>query len=202
MEIQTVFYLLVFLLGAAHMLSPDHWMPVSIQAWQKSWSSKFTSSVSALVVSFHVLSGFILFFIFQKLFFLLNSNGLIYFTIAWIAVFTFVRSWRFSQLQMILWGAPKLSSKIFTLFAFIGPAESLIPVLIKSHMLPANILPTFFCFWLGSLASGVPLMIFGQLWTDRPMALPQEMVWAQKKLIAIPTALATAVGLIVLFQIQ
>lgn len=202
MEIQTVFYILVFLLGAAHMLSPDHWMPTSVQAWQKSWSSEFTSSVGALVISFHVLSGFVLFFIFQKVFLLLNSEGLVYFTIAWIGIFTFIRSQRFSQLQLILWGAPKLSSKILTLFTFIGPAESLIPVLIKSHMMPAGMLPTLLCYWMGSLVIGVPLMIFGQLRTDRPMALPQQMGWAQKKFISIPTAVATTAGLIVLLQIR
>jgi hypothetical protein len=202
MEIQTVFYSLVFLLGGAHMLSPDHWMPVSIQAWQKSWSSRFTSSIAAMVISFHVVFGFLLFFIFQKLFLNLDSKGLVIFTVAWIGFFTFVRSQRFSQLQMILWGGPKLSSKILTLFTFIGPSESLIPVLIKAHLMPTNFFLTFLCFWMGSLMVGIPLMIFGQLWTERPLALPQQMVWAQKKFISIPTAVATTAGLIVLLQIQ
>ena len=202
MQIETVFYSLVFLLGAAHMLSPDHWVPISIQAWQKSWNSQFTSLIGVFTISFHVFSGLVLFYIFQKFFLNLSPNGVIFFTILWIGFFTYLRAQRYSKLQTILWGGPTLVSKIFTLFIFIGPAESLIPVLIKAKMLPAALFPTLICFWAGSLASGIPLIVFGQLLTDRPLALPQQIAWAQKKLLSLPTAIATVVGLIVLFQIQ
>ncbi len=199
---ELIFLQLVFLLGAAHMLSPDHWVPVSVQAWQKSWRFRFTALISFLLISLHILLGLILFLSLKKIFILLDSTSLIAFTVLWTVSFTYLRSQRFSRLHTLLWGGPKLHWKIISLLLFLGPSESLIPVLIKAHSMQINFLYPILAYWAGSVLLGCPLMILGQILTDRPLGLPQQIQLAQKKYVSIPSAALTAIGLIVLFQIR
>ena len=59
-----IFFFMV--LGALHVLGPDHWLPASVLAWQKKW--KFSKTILFSIVAFfsHVLTGYLLFLVFQK----------------------------------------------------------------------------------------------------------------------------------------
>ena len=54
--------------GAIHVLSPDHWMPASILAWQRGWKLSKVSSFAAGVLLVHVALGFVVFFVLNQVF--------------------------------------------------------------------------------------------------------------------------------------
>jgi hypothetical protein len=187
--------------GAVHMLAPDHWLPASVVAWQRGWGYRRTVGFAALAHLSHVLLGVLIFFAFDPILLGLDPSRLFRFTLGLVLVVMAIRLVRFSRVREVLRAGPSSAWGIVAVFSLLGPCESVIPILIKSHQLGTGYLLPVAAFVLGSWIAGSSLVLAGRVLWDRPFWLPRSVNWAWRVPAILPVAASLGLGLRAILRI-
>ncbi len=198
---QTEVVVLSFAAGAVHMIAPDHWIPGSILAWRREWSSKETLSFSLVTFLMHLTFGVALYFALEKALGLTEwgASQLTLFAASLILGGSALRALRFQRVRAVLGALPSQGMgqvwALWSTLALLGPAESLVPVLAKTQQLGVPSVWVIAAFTAGSVLSGLALVFFGKVAWDRPFWLPRVLDLAQKDAVALSFAVGMILGL-------
>ncbi|MEK6579646.1 MAG: hypothetical protein AABZ55_10505 [Bdellovibrionota bacterium] len=197
-----VLALLSGLAGVVHLFAPDHWVPAAVLAWQRNWGLFKVLGFSIRLIFFHVGTAFVLFWLFQGLLLKTSPHNLMAVAVLMIAAGGIIRTLRFSRLSSVLRLGPSPSGwGIYSVIALIGPSESLIPILIKSHQMGVGYLLPVGTFAAGSVLSVFVLIRIGREIWDRPLLLPLGIQWANQRFSILPAAVSVIAGLAFLLKV-
>jgi hypothetical protein len=169
-----------FLLGGVHVLSPDHWVPLSLQGWQRNWSSWRIRSVAAQFFLLHVLTGLLAALILAEWASALGDETLFGFSLAVVLGFAGLRFLRFSRVREAFLAGPQSKRGILAAWSLLGPAESLIPVVLKSNQLGQGYGLATAAYAAGTLLAGTALVLVGRKIWNRPLLLAQGYAWVSR----------------------
>jgi hypothetical protein len=193
--------LLSALAGAVHVLAPDHWVPGSILAWQRGWRAPRIALFSVFALGFHVLLGFVIYFLMSDWIAAIDANRLFAFSIAFVAVVTLLRGFRFSRVKEVFNAGRNGVWGLFAVISILGPCESIIPVFVKAGHLGMGYLVPFCAFLFGTVATGTVLMLAGGAVWNRPYLLPRGLQLARHRAAVIPVVAGLALGFRFLLKI-
>ncbi len=193
---------LSLLAGALHALAPDRWMPTSLLAWKMKWNFGKTAGFTALAFGFHVLLGVGVCFALGEIFFHLQPRDFFSFSIVLVLLTALVRVLRFSRLREVMGARPNSPWSVFAVLSLLGPAETVIPVLLKARESGLGFLMPALTFYAGVLGTGLFLVVSGSRIWDRPFRLRFWTAWAQSKRVILPAAGVVVVNLLLLLQIN
>jgi hypothetical protein len=198
---------LAALAGAVHVLAPDHWVPASLMSWRRRWSAGAVVLFASALLSVHVLGGLVIYWGFEGARralapgWLSTPPFLFSCTLAAVGAMALVRVARFSQIRRVLYSNPGARFWSFlTLLSIIGPAEALLPVLVRARVTGLGIGVPLACFLGGCLGTGVACVFAGHRVWNQPHWLPTGISWAGRRRAAIPIVMAVAVGLTFLLR--
>lgn len=187
------------LAGGVQMLTPDHWLPTSVLAWQRRWSLGVTAAFAAAVILVHFLAGVVLYILFETVLGRLSDRHLLMFGFGLTLVLTVVRALRFSRMWEVLrLGADKKSCVLIVL-SLLGPCESLIPILAKVRHMGMGFLLPGGAFLAGTLVMGGFCTLLARLLWNRPLWLPRSLGWAHSRSAVLPGLASVAVALSLVF---
>jgi hypothetical protein len=208
MEIQLSFaqealLLLTVLAGAAHVFSPDHWMPVTLVAWRKGWAAPRLLAFLALALGIHVTLGFGLYLIFLPLLNRLTSGQVLGVCLGLIALGSLLRSARFPLVRDVFLKASVGLKALGDVLVLLGPAEILVTVLYKSREVGLGYLLPSLAFFLGSLIVGSVLSVRGRQLYNHPGQLPQALLFSEQRLAAaLPVGACLVLGLALILRVS
>lgn len=200
-----IFAVICMVGGAFHVLAPDHWMPASLLSWQRGWPTRRLAFFSLMVFVPHLFLGFLIYWALSKIFLTFDSSTLLVFSFVLVGAVAVVRSIRFKRIYEVLRMGPQGSAGLFTVVSLLGPCESLIPILIKAKSLGAGyMLPSVF-FFLGTVISGVFLMVSGQYLWNCPHWFPRGLrwsgQWSKRSIFAMPAVVGVLFSLMWMFRL-
>jgi hypothetical protein len=169
-----------FLLGAVHVLAPDHWVPLSLQVWQRSWDASRIRSVAAQFFLLHVLTGLLAALILSEWASSLGDDTLFGFSLAVVVGFAGFRFLRFSRLREAFLAGPQSKRGLLAAWSLLGPAESLIPVVLKSNQIGQGFWQPAAAYALGTLLAGTALVSIGRRIWNQPRLLAQAYAWVSR----------------------
>jgi hypothetical protein len=190
-----ILVLVAFLIGAMHMLAPDHWVPLSLLSWQKGWSTRKTRSTTLQLLLSHLLLGLVFALVMAELAVGLGSSDLLIFSLVLVGAVTMVRVFRFSRLQEAFSSGPYSKRGVLAAWSLLGPAESLIPIVLRSNEVGAGYLTPFVAYAAGTLLTGTWLVFWGRSLWNRPLILPRGWLLMQRSAPAIPLLAFMLTGL-------
>ncbi len=181
--------------GVVHMIAPDHWLPASVLGWRRGWRPSKVLAVSFGIFGFHVMLGAGIYFLLAG--FLRGFTGSELFTFGVILVFSVMvaRFFRFARIREVLGAEPSSQWAVFAIVSLLGPAESLVPILVKSGQLGVGYLAPTLAYFAGTLFAGTALVLGGRWLWNRPMGLPSGLLWAQSSGAVLPVIAGLALGL-------
>jgi hypothetical protein len=189
MDSLTALLALSAMAGAVHVIAPDHWFPASSLAWRRGWRSGKTVAFLGLAYAGHLALGYALFWFFREFWLSAVAGRLLYFTVALIASSALIRSYRFSS------GEGYVRS-VWTVLAFLGPCESIVPILIKGEQMGVASREILSAFLFGTIAMGIALVLLSRRIWDRPETLARYVNLIRGRVAPLPVAGAVAVGLV------
>ena len=191
-----LFLLVSLLAGSVHVLAPDHWLPTSVFSWQRGLSLGRTLGVALGVFGIHVLSGLGLYFLTELLVGHWPPRILFGFGLGLTLTLFFIRLVRFSRTGNVLKSASRRSGGLLIVLSLLGPAESLIPILIKARSAGFGYLVPISGYAFGTLLVGSFCVVTGRYLWNRPLMLPRGMglAYRRRALIPILTGLAIAIA--------
>lgn len=190
--------LLAGLVGAAHVLAPDHWFPTSVLGWQRRWSVSRSLLFALAIYALHAAMGLAIYFAFNHFLDQLDSGRLLAFSVILVGSVSLVRVIRFPRIREVLGSGYTGPWGLFVAISLLGPAESLIPILIKSGHSGVGYLGPSLAFLAGTVAMGTASMFLGRMVWDKPMGLPVGINWMFRGGTVVPVLAGVAVGLFVL----
>jgi hypothetical protein len=190
-----ILVLVAFLIGATHMLAPDHWVPLSLLSWQKGWSSRKTRSMTLQLLFSHLLLGLVLALIMAEWAVGLGERDLLVFSLVLVGAVTLMRVFRFSRLQEAFSSGPYSKRGVLAAWSLLGPAESLMPIVLRSNEVGAGYLTPFLAYALGTLLTGTWLVFWGRSLWNRPLILPRGWMLMQRSAPVIPVLAFVLTGL-------
>jgi len=190
-----ILVLVAFLIGAMHMLAPDHWVPLSLLSWQKGWSSRKTRSTTLQLLLSHLLLGLVLALIMAEWAVGLSGRDLLVFSLVLVGAVTMLRVFRFSRLQEAFSSGPYSKRGVLAAWSLLGPAESLIPIVLRSNEIGAGYLTPFVAYAVGTLLTGTWLVFWGRSLWNRPLILPRGWMLMQRSAPVIPLLAFVLTGL-------
>lgn len=188
--------------GAIHMITPDHWIPASLISWQRDWTQRKAALFVSGAVALHLLVGALIYFGILSVFPGFKAVRLYVFGCALITLFLFARFTRFSRIIEVLRNGGSRHWGALAVLSFLGPCESLIPVLAKSGSLGTGYLLPFLSFGLGSWLAALFLVTTGRRLWNNPYFLPRSLEIAQRKSAVVPVAMVLFLGISVLFRLH
>jgi hypothetical protein len=190
------------LAGAIQMVAPDHWMPLSVFAWQRGWTVSRSTLLAFPLYLFHVLLGCLLYFALQTPLSRIQEKNLAGFTFLLLGGFGLLRAVHFSRMGYVIHRNPRRHNKAtrgwLPILVFLGPSEMVIPVLMKARideMDPGFLLVVFFA---ATLVTGSLIVAWARLSWNRPSFLPRAVDWCNSKIAAYPVAACAFVGVLLL----
>lgn len=174
------------LAGAFHVLGPDHWLPTSVIAWQKRWKTSQTVLFSILAFFAHVLTGYLLFLLFQSVLGQLGLSDPFLIAAVLVLVMNLIRGFRFPRIQDVFQSGNKGVWGSFVAFSLLGPCEVVLPIFIKSKQMGIGYLIPFCAFLAGTWVAGVCLVLGGKSLWSRPFWLPWSLRWALERRALLP----------------
>ena len=200
--------------GAVHVLSPDHWMPASILAWQRGWRLSKVSSFAAGVFAIHVILGFLVFFGLNQVFNIwlahsalpfwsvgsTDSTHFLLLTFALIASLAIFRGSRISRIREVFAGGGKSVWAMLAVFSLLGPAEAIVPVFFKAKMGGVGYLLPFIAFLSGTVVMGTLFIGIARLRWNTPQSLPRALEFMQSRSVLLPFAAASAASIVLLVR--
>ncbi|MGK5086023.1 hypothetical protein WDW86_00555 [Bdellovibrionota bacterium FG-2] len=193
---------LSLLAGALHAVAPDRWMPTSLLVWKMKWNFGKTMGFAALALGFHVLLGVAVCFALGEIFFRMQPQDLFAFSIILVLLTALVRVWRFSRIREVMGARANSPWGVFAVISILGPAETVIPVLLKARESGLGFLLPALTFYAGVLGTGLLLVFLGRRVWDRPFRLRFWTAWAQSKRVIFPVAGVVVVNLLLLLQVN
>jgi len=187
--------LLTILAGALHVLSPDHWLPTSVLAWQKGWRPTKTLIFSIGLFFSHVLTGYFLYLLFKKWSDGLDQLRLFYVSLLFVILVTLVRSVRLSKVKTVFRIGHQGIRGNFLAWSLLGPSEILVPIFVKSKDLGMGYLAPFGAFLVGTGIAGTLLVLLSQSWWNRPFGLPLGVHWVFRRRAVLPALAGVTVSL-------
>jgi hypothetical protein len=181
-----ILVLVAFLIGALHMLAPDHWVPLSLLSWQKGWGSRRTRSTTLQLLASHLVVGLLLALVLAQWADGMADDDLLLFSLLLVGAVTIVRVFRFSRLQEAFSSGPYSKRGVLAAWSLLGPAESLIPIVLRSNELGAGFLSPFLAYAVGTLLVGTWLVFWGRSLWNRPLILPRGWMLMQRSAPVIP----------------
>jgi hypothetical protein len=200
-SIETVFVLSV-LAGAVQVLAPDHWLPASVLAWQRGWSIFRSMAFAFFAFVLHLSLGLLIYFVCNPFLNHLNSASLFVFALALILTSMGLRMFRFSRIREVLGAGPRSTWGFFAVFSLLGPAEAIIPILVRSGQIGIGYLTPTLAFGFGTVTVGLVCVVVGRLLWNKPLWLPRGIYWARKRIAVIPVAAGLVVGLTVILNVS
>lgn len=171
---------LSFLLGAAHTLSPDHWVPLSLQSWQKGWGAARTRGLAVQLYLLHVLTGLLCALIIREWASGLDDRGLMVFSLGLVAVGAVIRFIRLPRLREVFLAGPQSRRGVLAAWSLLGPAESVIPLVLKALQMGHGYVLPVACYTLGTLVGGDLLIMWGRRAWNQPGAVTHGWEWLQR----------------------
>lgn len=181
--------------GLAHVLAPDHWIPGSLLTWQRRYGGFKTTLLAIALYALHVAVGAAIYFTFARWLNPLEGRPFFQFTVALVALTSTLRGLRVPRIEGVFRTGPTGRWGIWGVFKLLGPAESLIPILIKANHVGSGYALSTVGYFAGTLVAGTALMGVGHQFWNQPLLLPRVLAWSQRKLASLPAAAALAVGL-------
>ena len=190
-----ILVLVSFVVGGLHMLAPDHWVPLSLLSWQKGWSTRRTRNTALELLASHLLLGLLLALMLAEWTSGLRGRELLAFSLALVAAVTLLRVFRFSRLQEAFASGPYSKRGLLAAWSLLGPAESLIPIVLRSNELGAGYLLAFAAYSAGTVLAGLWLVFAGRALWNRPWSLPRSWKLLQRSAPVIPVLAFLLTGL-------
>lgn len=186
---------LAFLAGAVHMLAPDHWLPLSLVTWQRNWRTPGVVLTGTLAFLLHVAAGAGIYFLARGLLLRVSSDSLFLFAAVLLTGMMTVRLLGYRYLPTLFISGPQGTRPVFAAVLFLGPCESLIPILMRSAQLGLPSFTTISVFALGTLMAGMVGIFLGRLICDRPEWLPASLAWTRESPAWAPALGGILIGL-------
>jgi hypothetical protein len=196
-----MFLILCGVVGALHVLAPDHWLPTAIVAWQRGWRTRRIAAFASLAFAGHILLGFLIYFILKEALaqFASPISVLTAAALAWVCLFAVIRGIRFTRIKDVFRAGPEGIWGIVAAFSLLGPCESVILIFIKARQMGLGYFMPFTAFLAGTLIAGIAAILVGQVLWNRPLALPRSLAWANWGGAVLPSVAALALGVGVLW---
>ncbi len=198
----TALLLLSAMAGAVHVLAPDHWIPASLLGWRRGWTNRRLALFAASGLLAHVALGLLIYFAFRDFLEAFAAARLFAFTLAFVCLVGLVRALRFSKVEDIFRSRAQSGWQVWTILSLLGPCESIVPILIKSSQMGVGYAAATGAFLVGTVSTGVVLMISGRFLWDRPELFS---IWGgvlRRRVGPIPIAGIVAVGLLYLVRLS
>lgn len=194
-----VFFALSCMLGGAlHVLAPDHWVPVSLLSWQRGWRMSRLAAFSFLVFVPHIFLGFFIYWLILDRIARVPASAFFLFSVVFIVSVALVRRFRFKRIHEVLRTGPQGFSALITAFSLLGPSESLIPFLLKARSLGMGYIIPSVAFLLGTLLSGIVLIVSGKIVWNRPYWFPRTIKWTDQGMWVVPVMAGVILSLVFL----
>ncbi|NDD90479.1 hypothetical protein EBZ37_00095 [bacterium] len=185
-DVSLTLAVLAFFIGALHTIAPDHWVPLSLLSWQRGWSSSKTRIASAQLLVIHVLLGMGFALLFSRWTEGLSERDLLVNSLLLVGGITLIRVFRFSRLREAFASGPQSKRGILAAWSLLGPAESIIPVVLRSNQVGSGFLLPCLAYAAGTLIAGTWLVFWGRSLWNRPWILPQGWALMQRSAPVIP----------------
>lgn len=196
-----MFAALSALAGALHVLAPDHWVPASILTWQRGWRPGRTALFTGLIFLAHVLLGIVIYFAFEDLMSQVSGTNLLLFSLILIVAVAAVRGVRFSRIREVLRAGRSGVWGLLMVVSLLGPAECIIPILIKANQLGTGYLLPLVAFFSGTVIAGLILVISGQNLWNRPLLFPRNFQTVNRRFALVPVVATLAIGITLLIKL-
>jgi len=183
------------LVGALHVLLPDHWVPTSILAWQRGWKLRTVASFAGLAFLIHVLLGFSFFLVFHDWIAGRDAGiwGLLALASILVLIVALFRGQRFARMDEVFRAGHRSLWGVAAVLILLGPSESLIPIFLKANHLGMGYLLPAAAFLTGTLFTGLLFILFGRAVWNRPMWIPRGVSWVERRGTVIPLAFTMAI---------
>ncbi len=191
-----------FVIGLVHAAQPDHWVPLSVVNWQKGLDFRNRVQRITMGTLFHLGFAFVIYYFFQKFLEPRLHEGVFGFSIGVIFLFSVVRVFRFRALNQVIRSGKHSSWGILAAFSILGPAESLVPLLLKANILGASAPLAAAMVCLYGLGTALTLTYFvsvsQKLW-ERPWGLINGIERSRRTMRLVPVGM---LGALVLFLVK
>jgi hypothetical protein len=193
---------LAFIAGAVQASAPDHWVPSSLLAWKRHWSSSRLQGFLFGALALHLALGVGLYFLMRPAFHRWGDQRAFLFAVAFLFGLVLMRSFRFPGLSGLFRSQGSIGAGVVTSLLLLGPSESLVPVMIKGHQLGSGYLLPSLAFAFGTLSVALGLAARGRRMWSRPLWLTRTLAWAHQKSTALPVGVALLVGFGILLRLR
>lgn len=195
-----LFLLVSLLAGGVHVLAPDHWLPASVFSWQRGLSIGRTLGLALGLFAFHLLSGVGLYFILEAAVGHWSPRVLFSFGLGLTLAILLMRLLRFSRTAQVFRSASNGIWGVLIVLSLVGPAESLIPILIKARSSGFGYLVPILGYSLGTLTAGSACVVSGRYLWNRPLMLPRGMSLAYRRRALIPMLTGLAIAIVAVLR--
>jgi hypothetical protein len=110
----------------------------------------------------------------------LGQKGLFAFSLGLVLVLALARFVRFSRLREAFLAGPQSKRGLVVAWSLLGPAESLVPVVMKSLQLGEPWLAPVLAYSAGTLIAGSALVFWGRRLWNRPSVLARGYLWVSR----------------------
>ena len=201
-DVSLALVVIAFMIGALHTTAPDHWVPLSLLSWQRGWSTSKTRWTSIQLLACHVVLGLVFALLLGKLAKGLGDRDQMMYSLILVGAVTLVRMFRFSRLQEAFAAGPQSKRGILAAWSLLGPAESIIPVVLRSNQLGTGYLIPCLAYAAGTLLAGTCLVFWGRSLWNRPWILPKSWALMQRSAPVIPVLAFVLTGISVWWKIS
>lgn len=199
--------ILAFVAGAAQVVSPDHWMPLSMMGWQKRWGGLRVSMTAIVLYFLHLGAGVLLFYALSPLLQIWDGSMMFQASVALVLMSLLYRVSRLDRVDNVLHQNLKRRYTFFelwgveTVVGFLGPCETLLPIMIKAHNRGEEYLPVLVAFAGGTIIVGLLLITFTRDLWHNPARLTRGVLWANENRALMPALAGLGLGLIFLSRL-
>ena len=190
------------LLGVFHSMSPDHWVPLSVLSWQRALSTRQLLEKTAALVAGHLGLALLMAWILMPV---VAHSGLTAASVLRVGALlvagaVLVRMRRLERMLEVFRGGNHGKGALMTTLSLLGPAESLVPLLLKARIEGHSGLPVLALYGGLTFATISTLAILGhRLWND-PTRLARGLSLLLKPSFSFPVAAVLGLSLVAMLQ--
>ncbi len=182
-------------------MPPDHWIPTSAFIWQKNFGGFKRTLLTFFVLSSHIIFGFLIYALITLFPTSIIENNFLSFTALFLSFFMLIRFLRFSKIQTVLKNNISRKTAIILQLSLIGPAESFVPLLLKTKFLGFHLAPVIAAYIFGTIVLGFFLIKRGRKLWDVPHLLPLWIERTRRHGAFFPLTTGLAIALCTLIAI-
>jgi hypothetical protein len=199
---ESALFFITALLAVFHMLSPDHWVPLSVLSWQRGLERREIVRTSALLVLAHLglavlIYGLLLPFVSGSG---LDSRSVLRLGAVIVASVVVLRLRRFERMLEVFRGGNAGKGALLTVLSLMGPAESLVPLLLKARADGSSGLAVLALYGVLSVASLLVLTFGGHVFWNDPTKLARGLNLFLRPGFSVPVTAGLGLGLVLALQ--